>query len=104
MSSAFTETAAVFKAFCDENRLQILTMLRDREMCAYQLQEELVIGQSTLSHHMKVLCKSGIVTCRREGKWTYYRISEDGCEKAISLLREITTVAETNSGCGKCCE
>ena len=94
MSSAFTETAAVFKAFCDENRLQILTMLRDREMCAYQLQEELVIGQSTLSHHMKVLCKSGIVTCRREGKWTYYKISEDGCRRAVGLIELLCSKTE----------
>lgn len=86
MNSAFKDTAAVFKAFCDENRLQILTLLKERELCAYQLQEELEIGQSTLSHHMKVLCKSGIVSCRREGKWTYYRINEDGCQRAIGLI------------------
>ena len=86
MSSAFKDTASIFKAFCDENRLQILTMLREKEMCAYQLQEELEIGQSTLSHHMKVLCKSGIVNCRREGKWTYYKISEDGCRRAVAII------------------
>lgn len=86
MNSAFSETAAVFKAFCDENRLQILTLLKDEELCAYQLQEQLEIGQSTLSHHMKVLCSSGIVNCRREGKWTYYRISEDGCKRAVGLI------------------
>lgn len=86
MNSAFKDTAAIFKAFCDENRLQILSMLKEREMCAYQLQEELEIGQSTLSHHMKVLSKSGIVTCRREGKWTYYKISEEGCKRAIGLI------------------
>lgn len=94
MSSAFKDTAAIFKAFCDENRLQILTLLRERELCAYQLQEALEIGQSTLSHHMKVLCKSGIVSCRREGKWTYYRISEDGCQRAVGLIGLLTTKSE----------
>ena len=94
MSSAFKDTATVFKAFCDENRLQILTMLREREMCAYQLQEALEIGQSTLSHHMKVLSQSGIVACRREGKWTYYRISEEGCSRAIALIEMLRTKSE----------
>lgn len=94
MSSAFKDTAAIFKAFCDENRLQILTMLREKEMCAFQLQEELEIGQSTLSHHMKVLCKSGIVTCRREGKWTYYKISAEGCKRAVGLIELFSQKAE----------
>lgn len=94
MSSAFKQSATVFKAFCDENRLQILTLLKDQELCAFQLQEELEIGQSTLSHHMKVLCKSGIVSCRREGKWTYYRINEDGCKHAIGLIELLYKKAE----------
>ena len=94
MNSAFKDTAAVFKAFCDENRLQVLSLLKEREMCAFQLQEELEIGQSTLSHHMKVLCQSGIVTSRREGKWTYYKISEEGCSRAIGLIELMHTKAE----------
>lgn len=94
MNNAYKETAAIFKAFCDENRLQVLNLLKDRELCAFQLQEELEIGQSTLSHHMKVLCKSGIVSCRREGKWTYYRINEEGCKTAISLIKALYEKAE----------
>ena len=94
MNTAYKETAAIFKAFCDENRLQVLNLLKDRELCAFQLQEELEIGQSTLSHHMKVLCKSGIVTCRREGKWTYYRISDEGCKNAIALIQSLYETCE----------
>ena len=56
--------AKVFKAFCDENRLQILEMLRSGEKCACVLLENLQISQSTLSHHMKILCDSGIVASR----------------------------------------
>lgn len=83
-------TARVFKAFCDENRLQILGLLRGNELCAFQLQEALEIGQSTLSHHMKVLCESGIVTSRREGKWTYYRIDTEGSQQAVALVQQLT--------------
>ena len=96
--------AAVFKAFCDENRIRILRLLLSGEKCACKLLEELSISQPTLSHHMKILCDSGIVISREEGKWTHYQISRQGREKAIALLKEITTV--TDDGClGKrCCK
>lgn len=80
----------VFKALDDENRLQILEMLQNGEKCACVLQEQLPIGQSTLSHHMKVLCESGIVQGRRDGKWVYYSISEEGAKKARKLLKALT--------------
>ncbi|MBP3477744.1 MAG: winged helix-turn-helix transcriptional regulator [Lachnospiraceae bacterium] len=82
--------ARVFKAFCDENRLQILEMLRGGEKCACILLENLQISQSTLSHHMKILCDSGIVVSRKEGKWTYYSISEEGSLMAAELLQVLT--------------
>lgn len=83
--------AKVFKAFDDINRLQILEMLRESEKCACVLLEGLQISQSTLSHHMKILCDSGIVTGRKEGKWTYYSISKEGSRKASELLKLLTT-------------
>lgn len=86
-----TADAKVFKAFDDINRLQILEMLRESEKCACVLLEDLQIGQSTLSHHMKILCDSGIVTGRKEGKWTYYSISKEGSRKASELLELLTT-------------
>ncbi|HEX3076421.1 MAG TPA: metalloregulator ArsR/SmtB family transcription factor, partial [Lachnospiraceae bacterium] len=73
-----TEIARVFKAFCDERRIEILNLLLDGERCACKLLEELDISQPTLSHHMKILCESGIVTTRREGKWTHYCIDQAG--------------------------
>lgn len=85
------EDTKVFKAFDDINRLQILEMLRESEKCACVLLEDLQISQSTLSHHMKILCDSGIVTGRKEGKWTYYSISKEGSRKASELLKLLTT-------------
>ena len=97
-------TATVFKAFCDENRIRILNLLLGGEKCACRLLEELSISQPTLSHHMKILCDSGIVTSREEGKWTHYQISKQGSEKAIALLRDITAVPEDSGGCKTCCK
>ena len=86
-----SEDAKIFRAFCDENRLQILEMLRSGEKCACKLLEELQISQSTLSHHMKILCESGIVTSYKDGKWTHYSLNPKGQEKAIEILKIITT-------------
>ncbi|MBM6948191.1 ArsR/SmtB family transcription factor [Mordavella massiliensis] len=69
------ETAKLFKAFCDERRLEILDQLRSGEKCAKDLIEQLDIGQSTLSHHMKILCDSGVVSLRKRGKYAYYSIN-----------------------------
>lgn len=78
------KTAAVFKALCDENRIRILKLLTGGEKCACKLLDELSVTQPTLSHHMKILCDSGIVSGRKEGKWMYYSISEQGAENAES--------------------
>lgn len=85
------KNANVFKAFCDEKRLAILELLRSGEKCACVLIDQMEIGQSSLSYHMKILCESGIVESRQEGKWTHYKISEKGSAYAESLLKELTT-------------
>ena len=83
------KTAIMFKAFCDENRLQILSILQSGEKCACKLLDAMQITQPTLSHHMKVLCDSGVVNGRKEGKWMYYSISEEGLNTVISVVEEL---------------
>jgi len=85
------KNANVFKAFCDEKRLAILELLRSGEKCACVLIDQMEIGQSSLSYHMKILCESGIVESRQEGKWTHYRLSETGSKYAAELLIQLTT-------------
>lgn len=80
------KTALIFKAFGDENRIKILQLLRDGEKCACMLLEEMNITQPTLSHHMKILCDSGIVVGRKEGKWMHYAISSEGIDMAQEYL------------------
>ncbi len=91
MASAYEKNAKVFKALCDPRRLAILERLRTGEKCVCMLQEDMDIGQSGLSYHMKILCDSGIVESREEGKWTHYHLSEAGRESALLLLRQLTT-------------
>lgn len=89
MENNYAETAKVFKALADPNRLLIVAMLQGGEKCACTLLDDLHIGQSTLSYHMKTLCESGVVSCRREGKWMYYALKRNGCEIGYRLLTGI---------------
>ncbi len=91
MKKAPKENAKVFKAFCDEKRLRILELLCDGEKCACVLLEQLELGQSGLSYHMKILVESGIVESRQDGKWTHYKICRKGSAYAVILLKELTT-------------
>ena len=94
--------AVIFKAFCDENRVKILQMLQSGEKCACNLLEEMNITQPTLSHHMKILCDSGIVEGRKEGKWMYYSISKAGVETARQYFDILTnTVNSENDSCSE---
>ena len=95
----YKKDARIFKAFCDENRLAILSLLQSGEKCACKLLEELNIQQSTLSHHMKILCDAGIVNSRKEGKWTHYSISLDGAAYASELVLELTKVNAVECDC-----
>ena len=82
---SYRDDARKFKALADENRLAILMSLQQKEKCACYLLEELNISQSTLSHHMKLLCDSGLVDYRKEGKWMHYSLSEEG----VNAFREM---------------
>ena len=103
MMNDYAEQAKRFKAFCDENRLKIIELLQGGEMCACELIEQLSMVQSTLSYHMKILCESGIVINRQEGKWAHYRISAEGSGAAIAYLRQLTTTHGNKETCSAGC-
>lgn len=91
--------ANLFKALGDENRIRILKLLRGGEKCACKLLEELNISQPTLSHHMKILCDAGIVTGRKEGKWTHYTICCEGAQSVNLLIQGLFSVENGSSDC-----
>ncbi len=62
----------IMKALSDESRLKIFLMLKDKKLCGYHILDKLNISQPTLSHHMKILCDSGLVSVEKDWKWNYY--------------------------------
>lgn len=96
--------ATMFKALGDENRIQILRLLSSGERCACKLLEEMNITQPTLSHHMKILCDSGIVNGRKEGKWMHYSISKEGAKQIEEQFQKLaggSKFTEKKSCCQK---
>jgi DegV family protein with EDD domain len=84
------DNVRIFMAFTDATRLCILRLLQDGEKTASDLLEYIGTGQSTLSHHMKILIDSGVVAARKYGKWTYYSICGAGARYAAGLLKLLT--------------
>ena len=78
----------IFKALGDSNRLMIMDLIKDGELSAGQILEEIKMGQSTLSHHMKILCDSGIVNARKESRWVYYSINKQTVEQLTAIMGE----------------
>ncbi len=72
----YEQQVLCFKALSDETRLKILEMLTMGELCACKILEKFNFTQPTLSYHMKLLSQAGLVTGRKEGKWTYYSLNE----------------------------
>jgi len=83
---SLARTAQLFHALSDEARLQIVAILLDGEHCVCDLMTHIDAAQSRLSYHLKVLKDAGLVTDRREGRWSYYTLQRDAFLEAEELL------------------
>lgn len=67
------QVVAITKALSDSTRIRILLMLRFGPLCVCQIRAVLGLAMSTISKHMAVLSRTGLVVAKRQGKWVYYR-------------------------------
>jgi ArsR family transcriptional regulator len=65
----------MFRAFSDRNRLRILHLLRDEEMCVGDLVDVLQVPQPRVSRHLAYLRRAGLVLARRVGLWSFYSLA-----------------------------
>jgi ArsR family transcriptional regulator len=66
----------VMKALSEPNRLKILKMLQQKVCCVCEIQEALGIAQPTVSKHLSVLEKAGLVSAQKRGLWVQYSLSD----------------------------
>ncbi len=83
------DTVVMLKALADENRLRIFRMLTGGEICACKILEQLNITQPTLSHHMRILVKSGLVNSRKDAQWMRYSVNEEGIKALREFFRDL---------------
>lgn len=77
------DLSELFKVFGDSTRIRILTALTAGEMCVLHLAEHLQMGQSAVSHQLRILRSSGLVRPRREGKTVYYSLDDDHVKEIL---------------------
>jgi ArsR family transcriptional regulator len=87
-----------FRALGDETRLRILECLVAGERAVSELQHEVDVGQSLMSHHLRILREAGIVADRREGRWIYYGIVEPALAAVKLALYELDPIRAGTGG------
>lgn len=83
--ASFARTAELFHALSDEARVEIVSILLAGEHCVCDLMTHVGAAQSRLSYHLKVLKDAGVVTDRREGRWSYYAVNGDVMKELEAL-------------------
>lgn len=68
-------TARVFKALSDPNRIRIVKMLEERELCVCEVREVLGLSTSTVSKHLSILRDADLIEDEKDGKWVNYRLN-----------------------------
>lgn len=71
------QIAELFKAFGDSTRVQILSLLADRELCVNDIAEAVELSQSAISHQLRILKQMHLIKFRREGKNILYSLADD---------------------------
>ena len=74
---------SIMKALADENRLRAMGLLEGKELCLCQIVEVLGLASSTVSRHMSLLHQARLVESRKEGRWAYFRLSDQDTSQTV---------------------
>ncbi len=88
------EEAAVvaerFKVLADPTRVRLLNLLiRNPELCVCDLNANFDLSQPTISHHLGLLKKAGLVDCDVRGRWCFYRVNKDAVAELGTILEVV---------------
>lgn len=81
--SSLTDLVETAKGLAHPARLRLLGMLASGELCVCQMTAVLELAPSTVSQHLSVLARGGLVADRKEGKLVFYRLREGGAATAL---------------------
>lgn len=86
----------IFKALGDENRIRILNLLINQELCVCEIETVLDITQSNASRHLNKLKSAGIITSEKKSQWVYYRVNDKFIEQNNLLYEFIKNKTDKN--------
>ena len=98
MSEAEEKLTLILQAIADPTRRQILNVLKERGacsieqdvgLCASDIQARVRVKQPTISHHMAILTKAGLVEAKKMGQWMWYRRNEDALRAFTRSFRKM---------------
>ena len=89
MKELYKIHAELCKVFSNPTRLEILNLLRDKEMSVTELIEKTELSQANISQHLSIMRSKGIVISDRKGKNIYYRLTNPKIIKAFDIIREV---------------
>lgn len=84
-NESLLKLAELFKILGDPTRLKIVEILLENEMCVNHIAETMGMGQSAISHQLRVLRQARLVTYRKEGKTAYYSLNDDHVEGLVRM-------------------
>src|SRR3989344_6862155 len=89
MKELYKIHAEVCKVFSNPVRLEILNLLRDKEMSVTELIGKTKLSQANISQHLSIMNSKGIVISDRKGKNIYYRLTHPKIIKAFDIIRDV---------------
>ena len=89
MESILKLQADICKVFANDKRLEIINLLKDKEMSNSELMQKTGLAKVNMSQHMNVLKSKGVILIRREGVQLYYRLANPKIIQACNLMREV---------------
>jgi ArsR family transcriptional regulator, arsenate/arsenite/antimonite-responsive transcriptional repressor len=89
------------RGLADATRLRLLAKIGRGDVCVCDLQAEVKRDQPTVSRHLAMLRKCGLVTVRKEGRWSYYRRAPlpPGLSKMVDLAAKLVKPKPGGPGC-----
>ncbi|EAX46378.1 transcriptional regulator, ArsR family [Thermosinus carboxydivorans Nor1] len=88
------DLAQIFKALGDETRLEIVKMLRGRQLCVCEIMDAFKLSQPAISHHLKILRQAGVIDDAKEGKWVFYSLNPEAFRLIEAFLTQIRRLDE----------
>lgn len=76
------------KVLADDTRLRIIIMLSRRDMCVCEIIDELAMSQPAVSHHLRILRKSGMVNDDKDGRWVFYSLNEKVFNQRLAAINK----------------